>query len=393
LVYAHYNKGKKVIVIYNYDTIASPSISKWADKIIYNKDFFPPKQLLIDIKEVILPSIDIFEGKEIVNFDSSKNYVKIIIEAINQKIPVISTFKDDVYDGSKMIKEVIELKNGLKSVGVELMSQKEFEIRLGIMGYSDKEIHIETEVEGKVECEAKSAVENEVKTESKNETEIDVAKYIDHTYLKPEATDKEIDKICNEAKEYHFKAVCINSYWTKRASENLNGSDVLIATVVGFPLGTMPKEVKAYETKRAIEDGTDEIDMVINIGELKAGNYQVVEDDIKAVVEAAQGKTVKVIIETCLLTDEEKVKACLLSRNAKAHFVKTSTGFSKGGATLDDVYLMKQTVGSDMEVKAAGGIRDYETVIKMIEKGATRIGASAGIKIVKGLNGGSSETY
>ncbi|MCD6578526.1 deoxyribose-phosphate aldolase [bacterium] len=222
---------------------------------------------------------------------------------------------------------------------------------------------------------------------------LNVAKYIDHTLLKPQSVQKDIDKLCDEAKTYNFKAVCVNSYWTKRSKENLKGTDILIATVVGFPLGAMTTEAKAFETNNAVENGSHEIDMVINIGELKAGNYEAVQKDIEAVVAAADGKTVKVIIETCLLTDEEKVKACILSKNAKANFVKTSTGFSTGGATLEDIYLMRQTVGKEMGVKASGGVRDYDTAIKMIENGATRIGTSSGIKIVTGEKGGTNERY
>ena len=208
-------------------------------------------------------------------------------------------------------------------------------------------------------------------------------KMIDHTILKPEATLAEVDKICQEALTYGFASVCVNQYHTARVAELLAGSDVKVCTVVGFPLGAVSKEVKAFETSQAIKDGATEIDMVINIGALKDGLDDVVLEDIRGVVRAAAPQAiVKVIFETCLLTDEEKVRACKLSLEAGAHFVKTSTGFSKGGATVADVTLMKQTVGDQAEVKASGAVRDYETAVAMIEAGATRIGASAGIAIV-----------
>ena len=212
---------------------------------------------------------------------------------------------------------------------------------------------------------------------------MDIAKYIDHTILKPEATEGDVKKLCKEAKEYNFASVCVNGCYAKLVSTELAGSDVKTCVVVGFPLGAMTKETKAFETAQAIENGANEIDMVINIGALKAKNYALFEEDIKAVVNAAKGKAlVKVIIETCLLTNEEKVKACEISKEAGADFVKTSTGFSTGGAKEDDVALMRKTVGPDLGVKASGGIRDFKTAMNMINAGATRIGASAGIAIV-----------
>lgn len=209
-----------------------------------------------------------------------------------------------------------------------------------------------------------------------------LAAYIDHTLLKPEATEKDILKLTAEAAQYHFASVCIHPYWVKLAARELAGTGVKVCTVIGFPLGATTAETKAFETKKAIGDGADEIDMVINIGALKSGNIEAVEADIRAVVEAAQGKLVKVIIETCLLTNEEKELACRLSVKAGAHFVKTSTGFSTGGATVEDVKLMRQTVGDKAGVKASGGIHTKAEAEAMIEAGATRIGASSGVKIV-----------
>lgn len=208
-------------------------------------------------------------------------------------------------------------------------------------------------------------------------------KMIDHTLLKPEATKEMIENLCREAKEFDFKSVCVNPYWVSTAYDELRDSDVLVCTVVGFPLGATTKETKFFETDFAVQEGADEIDMVINVGALKSKQYDVVLEDIKSVVQAANGRTVKVIIETCLLTDEEKVKACELSKEAGANFVKTSTGFSTAGANVEDVELMKSIVGDALEVKASGGIRDLDTALKMIEAGATRLGVSAGVQIMK----------
>lgn len=214
---------------------------------------------------------------------------------------------------------------------------------------------------------------------------MDIKSMIDHTILKPDAKKDEIQALCQEAKEFGFYAVCVNPYYVSLCKDLLEGSKVKIATVIGFPLGANTSDIKALETKKAIDDGADEIDMVINIGALKDGDYGVVRDDIKAVVEAAKDRArVKVIIETSLLTDDEKIKACELSLEAGADFVKTSTGFSTGGATVEDVKLMKSVVKDKMEIKASGGVRDFETARKMIGAGARRIGTSSGVKIVKG---------
>lgn len=213
---------------------------------------------------------------------------------------------------------------------------------------------------------------------------MNLSKYIDHTILKPDAAEEDVKRICDEAKKYNFASVCINPSYVKFASDSLEGTDVMTCTVIGFPLGATPKEVKAFEAANAIENGANEVDMVINIGYLKSKKYEEVKEDIEAVVNAAKGKAhVKVIIETCLLTNEEKVIACQLSVQAGADFVKTSTGFSTGGAKVEDVKLMKETVGDKAKVKASGAVRDYETAVAMIEAGAERIGTSSGIKIVE----------
>lgn len=205
---------------------------------------------------------------------------------------------------------------------------------------------------------------------------------IDHTILKADATKASIENLCKEAIEYDFIAVCVNPCHIELCKEILGDSGVKVATVIGFPLGANTKEVKAFETGDAIKKGADEVDMVINIGALKDKDYNLVREDIEAVVNAANNKTVKVIIETSLLTDDEKQKACELAMEAGADFVKTSTGFSTGGATVKDVELMKSVVGDKLEVKASGGVRDLDTAKEMIHAGATRLGTSSGIKIV-----------
>jgi deoxyribose-phosphate aldolase len=213
-----------------------------------------------------------------------------------------------------------------------------------------------------------------------------VAAMIDHTLLKADAKKEQIEVLCQEARENKFASVCVNPTWVKYASELLNGSSVKVCTVIGFPLGANTSETKAFETKNAIENGATEVDMVINIGALKDGNDELVEKDIVAVVNAARGKALsKVIIETSLLTDDEKVRACQLAVKVGADFVKTSTGFSTGGATVEDIALMRKTVGPEIGVKASGGVRSAADAKNMIDAGATRIGASSGIAIVNGL--------
>lgn len=213
---------------------------------------------------------------------------------------------------------------------------------------------------------------------------MNINKLIDHTALKPNTNKKSILKLIAEAKTYDFASVCVNPCWVALAHQELKNTDVKVCTVIGFPLGANTTEVKVFETKDAIEKGAQEIDMVINIAMLKDKEYDYVENEIHQIVEAAKDKAiVKVIIETCLLTDEEKIKACELSQKAGADFVKTSTGFSTGGATVHDIVLMRKTVGAEMGVKASGGVHTHEEALAMVEAGATRIGASAGVKLLK----------
>jgi deoxyribose-phosphate aldolase len=219
--------------------------------------------------------------------------------------------------------------------------------------------------------------------------DVDVAAMIDHTLLKPDATAADIDNLCREAAEWKFATVCVNPTWVARAASRLRGSSVGVCSVVGFPLGATTPDVKQFEARRAIFDGASEIDMVLNVGALKSGDVRLVTDEIRAVVSACveRGVTSKVILETALLSDEEKVTACTLAKAAGADFVKTSTGFGPGGATAADVALMRRVVGAEMGVKASGGVRDLQQVQAMMAAGATRIGASAGVRIVKELRG------
>ncbi len=223
----------------------------------------------------------------------------------------------------------------------------------------------------------------------------DMAQYIDHTLLKPETTRNEIRKLCSEAGQYRFASVCINPVWVKESAKYLCATGVEVCTVVGFPLGASAPDAKVYEARRAIFDGAREIDMVMQIGALKSEDYNLVEDDIAKLAEAVhqEDALLKVIIETALLTDEEKIKACLLCKSAGADYVKTSTGFSKAGATVKDVSLMRRVVGPDMGVKAAGGVRDFAGAQEMLAAGATRIGASVGVKIVQNMSAAPGTNY
>ena len=216
-------------------------------------------------------------------------------------------------------------------------------------------------------------------------TREELASYIDHTLLKPEASREQIRAVCNEAKQYHFASVCVNSCWVPLIAEELKGSGVSVCCVIGFPLGASLSSVKAFEAREAVAAGAQEIDMVINVGAVKSGDWELVREDIAAVNAAKGTAKLKVIIETCLLTDEEKVRVCQIAKEVGADFVKTSTGFSTGGATVHDVELMRKAVGPEMGVKASGGIRTLADALAMIEAGASRLGASAGVKIIEAL--------
>ena len=218
-----------------------------------------------------------------------------------------------------------------------------------------------------------------------------INQYIDHTLLKATATKSEIIELCSEAKKYEFYAVCVNSSYVPLVKQELNGSKVNIAAVVGFPLGAMSTKAKVFEAEQAVKDGANEIDMVIHIGKLLDGEYEYVENDIREIKKAIGDNVLKVIIETCYLNDEQKRKACELSLNAKADYVKTSTGFGTGGATYEDVKLMKDVVKDNAKVKASGGVKDYETAEKYVELGASRLGTSSGVKIIEGEKVGEND--
>lgn len=219
----------------------------------------------------------------------------------------------------------------------------------------------------------------------------DLAKYIDHTLLKPEATIDQVTSLCDEAATHHFYSVCVNSTWVEHCARRLGGTGVKVCAVVGFPLGAMDSRAKAFEARTAISNGATEIDMVVNVGALKAKDLKATREDMLAVRRACRvGIVLKVIIETCLLTDEEKVLVCQIAKDIGADFVKTSTGFNKGGATVDDIVLMRRTVGPKMGVKASGGVRSFEDAVKMIEAGATRLGTSSGVLLVSGQQGAAN---
>lgn len=223
-----------------------------------------------------------------------------------------------------------------------------------------------------------------LETEKLIEKITDLASLVDHTLLKQDATQEQIRKLCQEAREYKFASVCVNPSYVPLVAELLRGSDVKVCCVIGFPLGATTTKTKVFETKEVVENGAQEVDMVINVGAVKSGDWDYVRNDIESVVIAAGGKAlVKVIFETCLLNDEEKIRACTISKQAGADFVKTSTGFSTGGATVEDIKLMRKTVGQNMGVKASGGIKDYDTALAMVKAGATRLGTSSGVAIAK----------
>ncbi len=239
--------------------------------------------------------------------------------------------------------------------------------------------------------DVKNSINGNVNSETPNLgiTTQQMARYIDHTLLKPDAIDKQFDQLCDEAKKYNFYSVCVNSGWVSYVAKKVRGSDVKVCSVIGFPLGESDSRSKAFETRNAIDNGANEIDMVISVSALKSGNLKYVEEDIRAVKRACRSTTVlKVILETSLLDENEKILACEISKKIGVDFVKTSTGFGGGGATVGDIELMRRVVGPEMGVKASGGIRDFKTAAAMIKAGATRIGAGAGVAIV---TGGKSE--
>ena len=355
----------------------------------------------LDNKDIVL-SFD-----EILVFSPTDGFLSKLTRMTGDTLPVymvlqsialhkkVSFIEEYIKDSS-----LVKFKNKIKGLGIEITSIKD-------MAHGSNELRLSQSTIPLMECSAGSAsdctgcllcavkrtpvVQNFINAGASRigaglgitNVPPDIASYIDHTLLKPEGTEKDIAKLCEEARQYNFAAVCINPSNVSLCAKLLAGTNVKVCTVVGFPLGATTTETKAYETRSAVANGANEIDMVINVGALKSGNYEKVEKDIRGVVESCQGRLCKVIIETALLNDEEKVIACKLSKAAGADFVKTSTGFGPGGATDTDVALMRRVVGTEMGVKASGGVKNYETAAKMIRAGATRIGASASVAIIK----------
>lgn len=316
--------------------------------------------------------------------------IKFIIEALNLKKNIF-VVPDNLFQYSPLLDKIKDCLGQINSYGIKCLNviktcskDPQWSSKCAaVMGECSSCGHCVEFLKEKVKDVISSGADRISSTAGVG-VDKELASMIDHTLLKPDATKEQVVKLCEEAKKYNFASVCINPSFVKTAYEILKGTPVKVCTVIGFPLGATTTMTKINETRDAVANGATEIDMVINVGALKARQYNIVKDDIYGVVGAAGGNIVKVILETALLTDEEKIKACELSKEAGADFVKTSTGFGPGGATAEDIALMRKTVGKYMGVKASGGIRDFETAQKMIKAGATRIGASASVGIVKG---------
>jgi len=357
--------------------------------------------LIRRIDSIYIPDLDIASGTRIANFAPVTPAEHLISEAIISGKKVISTrslFSALTCESTSVYASGIisDLEQRLTSVGIAMVESKK-----GIWNQPKLKKALEKCLQGLDECMGCGLCVNRNSEGVMNiisagadrigaslgvkVADPKIARFIDHTILKPDATEEEVRKLCLEAREYEFASVCVNPSYVPQAAAILSGSPVRITTVIGFPLGATTPTAKAIETRDAIANGADEIDMVINIGALKSGNDELVRKDIQGVVDASKGKAiVKVILETALLTNEEKVRGCLISKMAGANFVKTSTGFGPGGATVEDIALMRSTVGPEMGIKASGGIRDFKTAKAMVDAGATRIGASASVAIVKG---------
>ena len=357
--------------------------------------------LIQGIDSIYIPDLDIAAGSRIASFAPATPAERLICEAIYSRKRIIfprSLFSALPCENPPAYTRgiVSDLERKLTSMGIAFGEPDETSLK----SPKDREL-LEKCPEGRDECKGcglcvnrnSEGVRNIINAGADrigaslgvNVADPKIARFIDHTILKPDATEEEVKKLCLEAREYQFASVCVNPSNVPQAASILTGSPVRITTVIGFPLGATTPTAKAIETRDAIANGADEIDMVINIGALKSRNDELVRRDIQGVVEASKGKAiVKVILETALLTKEEKVRGCLISKMAGADFVKTSTGFGPGGATVEDIALMRSTVGPEMGIKASGGIRDFKTAMAMVDAGATRIGASASVAIVKG---------
>jgi deoxyribose-phosphate aldolase len=357
--------------------------------------------LIQGIDTIYIPDLDIASGSRIANFAPITPAEHLVSEAIIAGKRVISTcplFSSQTSEDTPVcVRGIIsDLEKRLASVGIGMTdSEKHIEKTPGAVELTEKCPQGHDECMGCGLCVNRNSqgVKNIINAGADrigaslgvNVADPKIARLIDHTILKPDATGEEVGKLCLEAREYQFASVCVNPSYVHQAASILAGSPVRITTVIGFPLGATTPTAKVIETRDAIANGADEIDMVINIGALKSGNDELVRRDIQGVVDASKGKAiVKVILETALLTKEEKIRGCIISKMAGADFVKTSTGFGPGGATVEDIALMRSTVGPEMGIKASGGIRDFKTAKAMVDAGATRIGASASVAIVKG---------
>lgn len=355
------------------------------------------KLFLSEFDALIAPLFSFSMLNKIASLSDDEPAVKLILEALKEKKNIFIV-PDHLFKYSDLLDKIKASISNINSCGIKCLNiiktcskdpkwQDKCAAVLGECSSCGRCVeYLKDKVKDVISCGA-----DRISASSSSGIDKELAAMIDHTLLKPDATKEQVIKLCEEARQYNFASVCINPSFVKTAYEVLRGTSVKVCTVIGFPLGATTTMTKINETRDAVANGATEIDMVINVGALKAKQYNLVKDDIAGVVEAAGGNIVKVILETALLTDEEKVKACELAKEAGADFVKTSTGFGPGGATAEDIALMRKTVGKYMGVKASGGIRDFATAQKMIKAGATRIGASASVAIVKGENAGEGK--
>ena len=408
--------GKLIVSSYLYDNYGQEKIGGSVN-LIHSKNI-PSHRALEGVGQLVIPSFSVNTMSKAANLIADTYATRVLCHALGDGIPIRVTdpaiLEASRYYPAGVAKKIDQLRRELESMGVTFgrsgmnvtpspkcttstctpapisAPQSSYNSNLDCTSdYGSCVTHCAQKVQDVVKAGAQRVEKGLDAPVPSNE----MARYIDHTLLKANVTKAEITKLCDEAKQYSFASVCVNPANVAQAAKLLEGSPVKVCTVIGFPLGATSTFAKAMETRDAVANGADEIDMVINVGALKSKDYELVKNDIARVVEAANGNIVKVILETSLLNDEEKVKACELSKLAGADFVKTSTGFSSGGATLEDVCLMRSTVGPHMGVKASGGVRDNETAQQMIQLGATRIGASASVAIVKNEKSSGGSGY
>ncbi|GIW21045.1 MAG: hypothetical protein KatS3mg068_0052 [Candidatus Sericytochromatia bacterium] len=414
---SHLEKFLKAISKNNTIKVFLPKWSKYLD----TKIFSDIKAEIINIEHTNISNSSLISGNILILIVNNENFLRklskleksnaflnAIVNALanNTEVYVTSSFDYKISDYIKKELEKVKIKVvNSNDLGKSFLYQTDSNIKTYQNIYSERKYTQDTvncyncttydcinKCLSKVDAIINSGADR-VSPNILDKIPLDIAHLIDHTLLKPDATEEQIRKLCKEALEFGFASVCVNPSFVPLAHSILKGSKVKVCTVIGFPLGSTTTETKVFETKQAIQNGADEIDMVINVGALKSKDYDYVYNDIKEVVKACNGKILKVILETALLNDEEKIKACELSVKAGADFVKTSTGFGPGGATEEDVRLMRYIVGKDLGVKASGGIRDTITTLKMLKAGANRIGASASVAIVKNQAGDKKSNY